>query len=181
MFNYVGDISELSHNIINNYLKNKNVAIDGTLGNGYDTDFLSLNFNKVYSFDVQEQACIKYSDKNKDNVTVICDSHHKFNNYINENVDCIMYNLGFLPGTSKEITTKHNTSLESIKTGLEILNPGGIMTICIYIGHDEGKKEQSCILNFLEKISKKEYGVMIHQFLNRSKVAPMLVVIEKNS
>lgn len=181
MFNYVGDISELSHNIVKNYLKNKNIAIDGTLGNGHDTDFLCLNFSKVYSFDIQEQACLKYSNKNKDNVIVIYDSHHKFDNYINENVDCIMYNLGFLPGTSKEITTKHNTSLESIQKGLEILNPGGIMTICIYTGHNEGKKEQSCILDFLEKISKKEYGVMIHQFLNRSKTAPMLVVIEKTT
>lgn len=181
MFNYVGDISKLSHSIINNYLKNKDIAIDATLGNGHDTDFLSLNFNKVYSFDIQDQACLKYSNKDKDNVIVICDSHHKFNKHIKENVDCIMYNLGFLPGASKEITTKYNTSLESIQIGLKILNPGGIMTICIYTGHDEGKKEKSCILDFLEKISKKEYGVMIHQFLNRSKTAPMLVVIEKTS
>ena len=30
MFNYVGDISELSHYIIDKFLKNKNIAIDGT-------------------------------------------------------------------------------------------------------------------------------------------------------
>ena len=43
----------------------------------------------------------------------------------------------------KEITTKYNTSLESIKVGLDLLNPGGIMTICIYSGHDEGKREEN--------------------------------------
>lgn len=181
MFNYVSDISELSHNIISSYLKNKNVAIDATLGNGHDTDFLSLIFNKVYAFDIQEEACLKYKEKNKENVEVICDSHHKFNDYIKENVDCIMYNLGFLPGASKEITTKYNTSLESIKLGLDLLNPGGIMTICIYSGHDEGKREKTCILDFLKQISKKQYGVMIHEFLNRSETAPMLAVIEKVS
>lgn len=179
MFKYVGDISELSHYIINNFLDNKDISIDATLGNGHDTDFLSEIFSKVYSFDIQESACTNYELKNKPNVSVICDSHHKFNEYINKKVDCIMYNLGFLPGSSKEITTLHEISLESIKSGLDLLNSGGIITICIYTGHDEGKKEKSCILDFLKNLPKKDYGVMIHDYLNRSETAPMLVVIEK--
>ena len=64
MFKYVGNISDLSHYIIKNFVFNKEVAIDGTLGNGYDSDFLSENFKKVYSFDIQEEACIKYREKN---------------------------------------------------------------------------------------------------------------------
>lgn len=181
MFNYVGDISELSHYIIDKFLENKNIAIDGTLGNGHDSDFLSNKFKKVYSFDIQREPCENYISKEKDNVIVICDSHDKFDTYIKENVDCIMYNLGFLPGASKEVTTMHDTSINSIKKGLELLNKGGIMTICIYTGHDEGKKEESCILNYVQNLSKKDYGVMLHKFLNRSETAPMLVVIEKNS
>ena len=35
MFKYVSVVSILSHNIIKEYVKNKNVAIDATLGNGY--------------------------------------------------------------------------------------------------------------------------------------------------
>ena len=92
-----------------------------------------------------------------------------------------MYNLGFLPGASKEITTMHDTSIKSIEKGLELLNKGGIMTICIYTGHDEGQKEKTCILDYVENLSKKEYGVMLHKFLNRSKTAPMLVIIERNN
>ena len=179
MFKYVGDISEISHHIINNFLENKNVAIDGTLGNGYDTDFLSDHFNKVYSFDVQSLACDNYINKNKENVKVINDSHHKFEEYISESVDCIMYNLGFLPGGDKNITTMHETSMQSIKEGLELLNSGGIMTICIYRGHNEGKKEESCILNYVANLPKNKFGVMEHSFINRSEVAPMLIVIEK--
>ncbi|MBS5927797.1 MAG: class I SAM-dependent methyltransferase [Clostridium sp.] len=179
MFKYVGDISEISHHIINNFLENKNVAIDGTLGNGYDTDFLSENFNRVYSFDVQKIACDNYKGKNKENVNVINDSHHKFKEYIDEGVDCIMYNLGFLPGGDKSVTTMHETSLQSIKEGLQLLNNGGIMTICIYRGHNEGKKEESCILDYVVSLPKNKFGVMEHSFLNRSEVAPMLIVIEK--
>ncbi|WP_311734363.1 hypothetical protein [Clostridium chauvoei] len=39
MFKYVADISELSHHIIKTFLVNKKIAIDGTLGNGYDSEF----------------------------------------------------------------------------------------------------------------------------------------------
>lgn len=179
MFKYVGDISDISHYIIEKFLENKEVAIDGTLGNGHDTDFLSINFNKVYTFDVQKEACESYVQKNVANVSVINESHHLFNEYINQEVDCIMYNLGFLPGGDKGITTMHETSLESIKIGLELLRSGGMMTICIYRGHNEGKKEESCILSYLENLNKSKFGVMTHSYLNRADNAPVLVVIEK--
>ena len=178
MYRYAGDISKISQNIIKDYLENKEVAIDGTLGNGHDTDFLSENFKRVYAFDIQKEACLNYEKKNIKNVKVINDSHHLFKNYIKEEVNCIMYNFGFLPGGDKSITTLHETSLESIKEGLNLLSHEGIITLCIYTGHSEGKKEESFILEYLKKLPKNEYGVMIHSFLNRDN-APKLVVIEK--
>ncbi|VYT67118.1 rRNA methylase [Clostridium tertium] len=179
MYRYVGNISDLSHDIIKNYVLNKDVAIDATLGNGYDADFLSKNFSKVYAFDIQEEPCICYREKNVENVEVINDSHHLFDKYVNSNVDCIMYNLGFLPGGDKNITTEHTTSLESIRIGLELLNSGGIMTICIYRGHNEGKIEETCILKYLKNLPKNKYGVMVQSYLNRQEISPMLVIVEK--
>ncbi|MGM9978797.1 MAG: tRNA (mnm(5)s(2)U34)-methyltransferase [Clostridium sp.] len=178
MYKYVGDISTISQNIIKNYLENKEVAIDGTLGNGHDTDFLSENFKRVYAFDIQKEACLNYERKNRENVNVINASHHLFKEYIKEGVDCIMYNFGFLPGGDKNITTLHETSLKSIKEGLDLLKSHGIMTLCIYTGHSEGKKEESFILEYLKELPKNEYGVMVHSFLNRNN-APKLVVVEK--
>lgn len=179
MYKYVGNISDLSHYIIENFITNKETAIDATLGNGHDTDFLANKFKLVYSFDIQKEACENYILKKVNNVEVINDSHHLFNDYINENVDCIMYNLGFLPGGDKEITTLHNTSLQSIQKGLDILNSGGIMTICIYRGHYEGKVEESCILEYLKNLPKNQFGVMTQSYLNRDEISPMLVVVEK--
>ena len=73
MFKYVGNISDLSHYIIKDFVENKNVAIDGTLGNGFDTDFLASLFHKVYSFDIQKEACENYIKNNKENVNIIND------------------------------------------------------------------------------------------------------------
>lgn len=179
MYRYVGNISDLAHDIIKKYVLNKNIAIDATLGNGYDTDFLVKNFSEVYAFDIQSEPCKRYKERNISNVQVINDSHHLFNKYIKTEVDCIIYNLGFLPGGDKSITTDHITSLESIKKGLEILRSGGFMLICIYRGHNEGKIEETCILEYLKNIPKNEYGVMIHSYLNRQEHSPMLVIIEK--
>ncbi|GAA0120699.1 MAG: class I SAM-dependent methyltransferase [Clostridium argentinense] len=179
MFKYVNDVSSLSQYIIKNYSINYNTAIDGTLGNGHDTDFLSSIFNKVYSFDIQNAAIENYAEKKRENVILIKDCHSKLKEYVKENVDVVMYNLGFLPGGDKSITTEASTTLTSIESSLEILNSGGIITIAIYIGHEEGEKEGKEILEYVSRLPKDRYGVMLHKVINRSEKAPQLIVIEK--
>lgn len=178
MFKYVSDVSILAHNIIKSYIDNKNIAIDATLGNGYDCDFLAENFKKVYAFEIQKEVCDRYNGK-YNNVVVINDSHHTLNNYIHESVNCICYNLGYLPGGNKHITTLAKTSLESIKVGLDLLSSNGLITIAVYRGHNEGKIEENCIINYLKTLPKNEYGVMVHECINRSASSPLLIVIEK--
>lgn len=178
MFKYVSDVSILSHNIIKEYVKNKNVAIDATLGNGYDCDFLSLCFKKVYAFEIQKEACEKYIDKNN-NVIIINESHHKIDKFINEKVDCVCYNLGYLPGGNKEITTLAETSLKSIQLSLNLLSKNGIISIAIYRGHNEGMEEKNCIIKYLKTLPKNSFGVMIHECINRSEKSPLLIIVEK--
>ncbi|MDY4948374.1 MAG: class I SAM-dependent methyltransferase [Clostridium cadaveris] len=181
MFRYVGDVSNLSHNIIKNYGIKFNVALDGTLGNGNDTKFLENLFKKTYSFDIQKECIDKYEKENPCNkVILINDSHEKVKEYIaSEKIDAAMFNLGFLPGGNKSITTEGSSSLKAIKDSLELLIEGGIMTIACYIGHEKGKEEYEIIKDYLCSIDKFKFGVMEHSFLNRSQVAPRLIVVEK--
>jgi len=180
MYKLAKDISFIAHDIISKYVDTKNIAIDCTLGNGYDTDFLSEHFKRVISFDIQEEAVEKYKSKNKSNVELVLDSHDKLEHYIKEKADCILYNLGFLPGGDKKITTMEDSTKASIVQGLELLVPGGIMLINIYTGHNEGRKEKTCILNLTEKLSKNKYGVVKFEYVNRNGNAPLLICIEKN-
>ncbi|WP_035290351.1 class I SAM-dependent methyltransferase [Clostridium sp. KNHs214] len=179
MFKYGNNISQLAQDIIKNYCSNFNVAVDATLGNGHDTDFLSSIFHKVYSFDIQDCVVENYKNRGLNNVMTIKSSHEYIHKYVKENVDCVMYNLGYLPGGDKSITTKASSTLDSIISSLKLLNCGGIITLCIYWGHQEGKEEKESILNFVEKLSKKEFSVIMHSYLNRSNDPPILLVIEK--
>jgi hypothetical protein len=179
MFKYVGDISNLAHHIIDMYSENKNVALDGTLGNGFDCDFLSENFKTVYAFDIQNVAIENYSKKNKENVVLINDSHENISKYINEEIDVAIYNLGFLPGGDKNVTTKADGTIKSVALALEMLKCGGFVTIAVYVGHEEGKKESEELLSFVSRLPKNIFGVMTHNFVNRSSNAPYLIVIEK--
>lgn len=180
MYKYVNDVSNISHNIIKNFCGSFNNALDATLGNGHDTDFLSQFFNTVYSFDIQKRCIDKYALKNIQNVHLINESHDKIENYNIESIDCAMYNLGFLPGGDKSITTNHVTSLTSIKKALAILSDNGIITIAIYTGHKEGLFEKESIINYVKTLPKNQFAVMHHIFLNRENNPPELIVIEKN-
>ncbi|MCT8975549.1 class I SAM-dependent methyltransferase [Clostridium sp. CX1] len=179
MYKYVTDVNKLSHHIIKEFCNKFDIAIDATLGNGHDTDFLSEIFGKVYSFEIQTSAVRAYKEKNKNNVIVIEDSHEEIKKYIKENVDCVMYNLGFLPGGNKDITTKSNSTINSLKESIDLLNSGGIITIALYRGHEEGKREETAVLDFVENLPKEVFGVMLHSYVNRLNNPPYLIVIEK--
>jgi hypothetical protein len=178
MFKYVNDISKLAQDIVKNYSSNFHCAVDATLGNGYDTDFLVQYFDKVYSFDIQSCAIENYRKGCNTKVTLINDSHKFLNKYIDHKVDCVMYNLGYLPGGDKNITTEVQSTIDSIKTALELLNRSGIITVCIY-AHNEGQKERDCLLEFARGLSKKYYGVMLHNFINRNNAHELLVIEKK--
>ncbi len=179
MFKYVGDISVVSHGIIEKYVGNKIIAVDGTLGNGFDCDFLSDHFKKVYAFDIQSIAIENYRAKNKSNVELIQDSHESLKEYIRENIDVAIYNLGFLPGGDKSITTNYSSTIKSIEAALHLLNSGGFVIIAVYIGHEAGAIEGEELLKFTSSLPKSNYGVMLHKFINRSEKSPYLLVIEK--
>lgn len=179
MFKYAGDVSVIYQSIIDSFIEKKEVAIDATLGNGHDTDFLSKKFKKVYAFDVQDKAILNYKEKKVENVSLILDSHENFDKHIKESVDCIVYNLGYLPGSDKSITTTKDSTLKSLESGLSFLRENGLMIIALYSGHEQGKDEKEAVLSYSKNLSKKKFGVIYQQFLNRTNNPPSLVIIEK--
>ena len=155
-------------------VKEKNISVDFTLGRGNDTIFLSENFNYVYSFDLQKECIDDFELKNIQNVKLILDSHENVDKYI-DGFDCGMYNLGYLPGSNKEITTNAESTLISLYKAVNILNIGGFISIVLYIGHNQGKRESQEVLEFCSRLDNKRFNVNL---LNKNN-PPSLVLINK--
>lgn len=174
------NLDKLVKTLIKKTVDKNSIVVDATCGNGNDTLFLVNIANEVYAFDIQKQAITNSQNKcsDFDNINFIQDSHANFNSHISSNVDLIMYNLGYLPNSGDELITTNSTStIDSITSGLNLLNKNKLMILTIYTGHDNGL-EADKVNNFLKTLSNKEYLVMQYQFCNLDN-PPFVMVVEK--
>ena len=163
-------------------------VVDATMGNGKDTLFLCELVGEsghVYAFDVQAEAVERtrqrveeagYSDR----TTLFLAGHQTMAEHVPAGVQAVMFNLGWLPGAEHIVTTKTNTTLEAVRAAVSLIVPGGIVTVCVYPGHEEGSKELSALLEYAASLSVREYNVAHHCFLNASSQTPQLIIIQRN-
>ena len=168
-------ITDLAHLLIKSSINESSTVVDATMGNGFDTLFLSKISKIVYSFDIQEDALENtFSLLNLNNIhncKLILDSHERILNYIKD-FSLVVFNLGYLPKGNKNITTKSKTTLKTIKSLLEH-NPKLTLVITCYPGHLEGKKESDLLLEFLKKTT---YSITLTYLLNKES-APFIIKI----
>lgn len=163
------------------------VVADFTMGNGNDTLWLAQrvgDYGKVYAFDIQADA-VKNTEKLLADrgclaqCVLIKDSHHRLAEYVSEPLDAGIFNLGFLPGGDKRITTLRETTLPAINAAIEMIKPGGCLLIAIYPGHEEGNIEGQLICEMLAKRDQKELSAYRFNVLN-APTSPYFVFIELN-
>ncbi|MGI5949664.1 tRNA (mnm(5)s(2)U34)-methyltransferase [Peptoniphilus sp.] len=162
---------------------NGKIAIDATVGNGHDTLKLLNTVGEegfVYGFDIQEKAINNaknlIGDKYK-NYKLFLKSHDEID--IIDNCDLVIYNLGYMPGSSKEITTIASTTVKSMDKATKILNKGGIMIVVSYVGHKNSFEERKAVEEFLKSLNQKFYKVEKREFLNQINNPPIVYLIEK--
>lgn len=184
-----GQITEMVHFLIKGSYKGKENLnfLDLTCGNGYDTIFLSNIAGargNVTALDIQDAATEKtkklLKEKSKfNNYTIIKDSHEFIEKYIRGKIDAVVYNLGYLPNSNKEVFTKPETTIRSLKSLLPYLKDSGRIYITAYVTHDKGY-EINKISDYLTSLNNKEYNVIHINVLNKDKTPPELFIIEKN-
>ena len=184
--NLFDNVTDMTNFIIDTKVKKGDIVLDLTMGNGHDTLYLAdkIGINgKVYSFDIQKEALLNtkklLEENNIKNVELIQDNHKNILNYVNEYIDFAVYNLGYLPGGNKNVITKWDSTIYSLKSVLSILRIKGIVCICSYIGHSGGKKEYDEIIKFCKDLPKKEFNIIDIKHINRSENAPRMIIIEK--
>lgn len=181
------------HEIIRAQAARGGIYIDATMGKGNDTLLLcelAGDAGKVIAFDIQKMALeetgklLKKENKVEqmgERVRLIQASHQYMDQYVNpESVDVICFNFGYLPGGDHRISTKADTSIEAIGKGLELLKPGGMMSLCIYSGGDTGFEEKERILAYLKTLHPRKYTVICNYYFNRENHPPIPVFIFKS-
>lgn len=177
----------LAKEFISSVLKNGSIVIDATMGRGNDTLFLCdlVGENgKVFAFDIQQDALNSTKQKLIDNnllhrAELILDSHINLDKYINENVDLVVFNLGYLPKGNHNIATKPETTIEALKKSMNILKIKGYISLCIYQGGDTGFLEKNMVLEFLKQVDYNKFTVLVSEFFNRPNFPPIFVKIIK--
>jgi len=172
--------------IIKSYVKTGNVCIDATAGNGNDTEILATavgSTGKVYAFDIQQQAIettrFRLSAKGLlDRVILINDGHEKILEHVSGDADFIIYNLGYLPGGDKELSTTKETTLESLKQALTLLTPAGLMAITCYRSHKGGEEEYEAVMEFVSQLDQIKYNAFRFEFLNQKNDPPVVIGVE---
>lgn len=186
---YLKKATELAKDIIKKVVQKGDIVVDATVGNGNDTIFLCElvgKSGKVYGFDIQDEAIKstkeKLESKNMlERTVLIKKGHENMKNFVMDEVTAIMFNLGYLPRFSHNITTKYETTIEAIKQGINILKVNGVMTIVVYPGHKEGFEEKIKLLEFLGEIDQKDLNVLKMEFINQINNPPFVLALEKKS
>jgi len=182
------DLLDLQKHFILTHLKEGDVAVDFTMGNGHDTEFLSKTVGErghVYAFDVQEMALTSTRKHLSEagcpeNYTLIHDSHHNVKQYVTTPIKAGMFNLGYLPGSDKTVTTMRKTTLPAIEAAIQLMDRDAIILIAVYPGHAEGEAEGKMICEYLSTLSRYKLCCTQIRILN-SPTSPFFILVENKA
>ncbi|HEV8052136.1 MAG TPA: class I SAM-dependent methyltransferase [Parachlamydiaceae bacterium] len=189
---------DLAHAYWQKLLKPGDCVIDATCGNGHDTLFLSgivLDMDNsaaekkgyVIAIDTQEQAIENTRNllnqnlpKNLlDRISLHQQCHSSFPPSLrDESVNLVVYNLGYLPGGDKALTTVCPTTIKSLKAATPLIAPGGAICITCYPGHAAGVPEEEMALEFAASLDPHHWSSCHHRWVNRRN-APSLILIQR--
>lgn len=183
---------DLAHDYWTQLLIPGDIVIDATCGNGHDTLklaqlILPTEHGTLYACDIQALAIettrhyllTHLSPQQFNHIEFVQGCHSQFPSSIQPaSVKLIVYNLGYLPGGQKQLTTVVNTTLQSLSHAQTLLIPGGVISLTCYPGHPEGATEKEALLTYVSRLSPTEWSCCYHEWLNRRQ-APGLLLIQK--
>ena len=179
-------LTRLAHKLVRDHFtgRPKELAVDGTCGNGHDTEFLArLEFDQIIGFDIQDGA-IRNTQKRIDNaklnnVTLIKTGHQNLAQHIDRNIDCAMFNFGYLPKADKSITTIAQTSILALNSVLGNLSDTGLISMICYPGHTEGTVETRSVQQWLHQLNTSSYCITKFESNHPNSTTPILYQVSK--
>ncbi|MEO1575881.1 MAG: class I SAM-dependent methyltransferase, partial [Pseudomonadota bacterium] len=148
-------LTQRAHALVAARLSPGDIAIDATAGNGHDTLFLARCVGPdghVFAFDIQAHALQSTRRRLRDDapqlidcVTLLHASHADMPDHVPGlhagRVRAVMFNLGYLPGSDKETTTRTDDTVRAMHGALALVAPDGVISVLAYRGHPQGREE----------------------------------------
>lgn len=180
------DLLALQKQFILSHLGEGDVAVDFTMGNGHDTEFLSKTVGptgRVYAFDIQSLALENTAKHLREsgcpeNWQLFQVSHHLASDYVKEPIKAGMFNLGYMPGSGHhELTTMRETTMPAVERAIGMLGKDAILLVAVYPGHAEGEAEGKALQEYLGTLSRFKMTVGMFRLLN-SPTSPYFMIVE---
>lgn len=151
------------HQEIGRLVNSGDFAIDATLGNGHDTLLLAKCGARVIGFDIQDlaientrQRLLEEGGLALDKVTLYKEGHERMLERVPKewigNVCIVMFNLGYLPGGDKRITTRPETTHQALESAYSLLTEGGYLSLVLYPDHEGGNDEASVVKTWIVNV-----------------------------
>jgi glycine/D-amino acid oxidase-like deaminating enzyme len=181
----------LAKRFVSEHLRPGDVAIDATVGNGHDTEFLARCVGKegqVYGFDIQSQAIANTRDRLVGSeldkrVTLYHAGHESMADCILQSlhgkIAAVVFNLGYLPGGDKTKPTKTQSTQMALEQALALLKVGGVISMVVYSGHAAGEEETRGLVSWLQQLNSKVFTIEFVSARNGAMDAPGLIKIIK--
>jgi hypothetical protein len=184
----------LAHSYWARHLQSGDIAIDATCGNGYDTVALAQLLlthpdSLLLGLDVQQTALEKTFTLLRNSFPEEVLKRVLLHRISHADIDriplpvpprLVVYNLGYLPGGDKTITTQTPTTLESLQKAINLLAEDGALSVTCYPGHEEGAQEEAGIVEWAGKLPQERWQVCYHRWINRP-ASPTFLWIESQS
>lgn len=154
---------ELAHGLVRQFVSEGDVVIDATAGAGRDTLFLAQQVGPtghVHTFDIQAQALSQTRQRLmgylKNLVTLHQANHQELLERLpvehHQAIAAVMFNLGYLPQGDPAIKTTSASTLNALQQSVELLRPGGVLSVIAYTGHPGGLEEAERVAEFFAQL-----------------------------
>ncbi len=78
-------------------------------------------------------------------------------------VAAVLFNLGWLPGSDKQIITRGATTIRALNAACLLLRVGGVLAVTAYRGHAGGSEEADRVVSFMNALSPKQFDTTAYK------------------
>ncbi|MEM6911781.1 MAG: class I SAM-dependent methyltransferase [Verrucomicrobiota bacterium] len=178
--------TDFVHELVAPRLHPGDSALDATAGNGHDTLFLARQVGpegQVHAFDIQATAIEStrrrlQAHEASSQVHLHQSDHQHLARHLppEARFQVILFNLGYLPGGPKTLTTRPSTPLRALEQAGERLEKKGLLLVTCYPGHPGGQEESQAVEAHLSE--QPSLRVAKYSFLNLPNDPPFVLLAE---